>query len=400
MTINEAAKTQAADRVEVGNLLRTRVGTFADPVKKQAAHVEVFDTIVIGGGQAGLSVGYHLKRAGCDFLILEGAERIGDVWRNRWDSLRLFTPAKFDGLDGFAFPAQRDHFPTKDEMADYLERYAERFALPLRLGQHVQRLSRREGRFIVETANATYEAAQVVVAAAGYRQPRIPSLADGLSADVFQLHSRDYRRPEQVPPGRVLVVGAGNSGAEIAMDLASTHDIVLAGRDTGHIPFDISGLWGRKLLVRVVVRGLFHHTLTLRTPMGRKFRAKMHDKGMPLIRTRPGDLKSAGVARVGRIDHIAGRGATSDDGTEIDFDSIIWCTGYHPGLDWIDLPAFGTGGAPRQHFGKAIDVEGLYFVGLPFQYSVSSTIVSGVGRDARRVATWVAHRSRRGSSDL
>lgn len=387
MTPNDTANTHPADRVEVGNLLRTREGTFAPPEAEQQAAFH--DTIVIGGGQAGLSVGHHLKRAGREFIILDGAERIGDVWRNRWDSLRLFTPAKFDGLDGFPFPAAKDHFPTKDEMADYLERYAERFALPLQLGQSVERLSRRGDRFVVETGCTTFEAKHVVVAAAGYRQPRIPEMARDLPADVFQMHSHDYRRPAQVPPGRVLLVGAGNSGAEIAMDLAPTHDVVLAGRATGHIPFDISGFWGRKLLVRVVVRGLFHHTLTLGTPLGRKFRARMQGKGMPLIRTRPGALEDAGVTRIGRIARITGHSATSVDGAETGFDSVIWCTGYHPGLDWIDLPVFAEDGAPRHRFGRAVDVDGLYFAGLPFQYAVSSTMVGGVGRDARRIAAWI-----------
>lgn len=389
MTPGETAETHTSDHVEAGTLLRTHPGTFTAREPKPAEQTEVHDTIIIGAGQAGLSVGYHLKRKDRDFLILDGGKRIGDVWRNRWDSLRLFTPAKFDGLDGFPFPAPRDHFPTKDEMADYLESYSERFALPVRLDNRVRRLSRKDGRFTVETAMGTYKAARVVVAATGYRAPKIPAMASDLSEDVVQMHSRDYRGPKQVPPGRVLLVGAGNSGAEIAMELAPTHHVVLAGRPTGHIPFDISGYWGRKLLIRLVIRGLFHHTLNLRTPMGRKFRAKMHGKGMPLIRTRPGDLERAGVTRIGRIESAAGNLAKSEDGAETTFDTVIWCTGYHPGLDWIDLPAFDESGAPRHRFGKAADVAGLYFVGLPFQYAVSSTIVAGVGRDARRVATWI-----------
>lgn len=391
MMTNDVAESHPADRIEVGNLLRTQAGVFPEAAVPghEAQAAGPLDTIVIGAGQAGLSVGYHLKRLGRDFVILDGAARVGDVWRNRWESLRLFTPAKFDGLDGFPFPAPRDHFPTKDEMAAYLEGYAERFALPVRLGQPVERLTRRSDRFVVSTPGGSYEAARVVVAAAGYRQPRIPAMAEDLPPDVFHMHSSAYRRPGQLPPGRVLLVGAGNSGAEIAMDLAPTHDVLLAGRETGHVPFDISGLWGRKLLVRLVVRGLFHHMLTLRTPMGRRFRAKMQNKGMPLIRTRPGALERAGVTRVGRIMRITGRTALSEDRTESAFDSVIWCTGYHSGLDWIDLPVFDADGAPRHRFGKSLDLDGLYFVGLPFQYAVSSTMVAGVGRDARRVVGWI-----------
>jgi putative flavoprotein involved in K+ transport len=186
------------------------------------------------------------------------------------------------------------------------------------------------------------------------------------------------------------LVGAGNSGAEIAMDLVRSHEVLLAGRDVGHVPFDIVGFMGRKLLIRLVIRGMFHHVLTMRTPMGRKFRAKMHGHGMPLIRTRPGRLERAGVRRIGKIIGIENGKAVSEDGAEVSFASIIWCTGFHPGFDWIDLPVLDDHGTPRHRFGKSIDTHGLYFAGLHFQYAVSSTMVAGVGRDARRVVGRIA----------
>jgi putative flavoprotein involved in K+ transport len=185
-------------------------------------------------------------------------------------------------------------------------------------------------------------------------------------------------------------VGAGNSGAEIAMDLAQTRKVYLSGRDVGHVPFNIEGFAGRKLLVRLVIRGLFHRVLTVRTPIGRSFRSKMHGHGMPLVRTRPGQLKRAGVRRIGKIIGVRGGRPVSEDGTEVACATVIWCTGFHSGFDWIDLPVLDEHGAPRHHLGKASDMEGLYFTGLPFQYAVSSTLVSGVGRDARRVAEWIA----------
>lgn len=288
-----------------------------------------------------------------------------------------------------SLPATGDHFPTKDEMADYLQRYAGRFSLPLRLGQNVTRLTRQSCRFVVTTPRRALEADHVVVAAAGYRRPKIPAMARSLSTGTCNMYSSDYRHPGQLPPGRAFLVGAGNAGAEIALDLAPTHDVILAGRETGHIPFDISGLWGRKLLIQLVVRGLFHYMLTLRTPMGRKFRAKIHGKGMPLIRTRPDMLERAGVTRIGRIASIAGHTSASDDGRDSGFDSVIWCADHHPGLDWIDLPNFDKYGAPRHRFGESTDIKGRYFVGLPFLYAVSSTMAAGVGRDARRVAEWI-----------
>ncbi len=378
-----------ADLVEAGNALRTQPGTFPPPVAL-AQSPERYQVVVIGAGQAGLSVGYHLKRRGIDHVILDGAERVGNAWRNRWDSLRLFTPAKFDGLDGLRFPAARDHFPTKDEMADYLESYVAHHGLTVRTGARVDRLHRANGIFRLETAAGCFEAPQVVVAAASYQAPRLPDFARALPDEVVQMHSHQYRNPAQIGDGPVLLVGAGNSGAEIAIDLAETHEVWLAGRAVGHIPFDISGFMGRKMLIRLVIRGLFHRLLTMRTPMGRKFRAKMHGHGMPLIRTRPGQLERAGVRRIGRIAGIEDGETVAVDGTRLAPATVIWCTGFHPGFDWIDLPVLDAQGEPQHRFGRATDIDGLYFAGLHFQYAVSSTMVAGVGRDARRVAGWIA----------
>lgn len=381
----------SADRMEVGNLLRTQPGTFGfDDAQAGPTAARRHDVVVIGAGQAGLSVGHHLKRKGVDHVILEAASRIGDVWRKRWDSLRLFTPAKFDGLDGYRFPADKDTFPTKDQMAEYLERYAAYMDLPVRTSARVDRLCKVDGRFHMETTRGAYQADQVVVAAASYQKPRVPAFARELGTDVVQLHSHEYRNPAQLPGGAVLLVGAGNSGAEIAMDLAQTHNVFLSGRDVGHIPFNIEGFAGRKLLVRLVIRGLFHRILTLKTPMGRKFKSKMHGHGMPLVRTRPGQLERAGVRRIGRIAGVRGGRPFSAEGVEVACSSVIWCTGFHSGFDWIELPVLDEHGAPRHRFGKASDMDGLYFAGLPYQYAVSSTLVSGVGRDARRIADWIA----------
>ncbi len=265
-----------------------------------AGTTEYVETLVIGGGQAGLSVGYHLRRRGLPFLILDAKERIGDVWRERWDSLRLFTPARYDGLDGMPFPASSHYFPTKDEMADYLESYAARFGLPVRTGVRVDGLTRRNGRFRVTAGERSFEADNVVVAMSDYQRPKVPAFAAELAPDVVQLHSCDYRNPGQLRDGPVLLVGAGNSGSEIARELAPRHEVWMSGRDTGHIPFRIEGLAGRLVLVRLVVRFLFHRVLTVRTPIGRKVRPKILHKGGPLIRVKPKDLLRAGVKRVGK----------------------------------------------------------------------------------------------------
>lgn len=347
---------------------------------------EHFDVVVVGGGQAGLSVGYHLARHGLDFVILEAGGRIGDAWRNRWDSLRLFTPARFDGLDGMPFPAAAEEFPTKDEMADYLEAYVSRFSLPVRLNAKVDSLTREGGRFVLSVGNQRFTADQVIVAAASYQEPKIPEFAARVDPAILQLHSGDYRNPSQLRQGAVLLVGAGNSGAEIAMDIAARHKVLLSGRDVGHIPFRISGFLGRKLLVTVVLRGVYHHILTAGTPAGRWARSRFLSHSGPLIRQRPRDLEKAGVERVPRVTGVEDGLPRLQDGRVVDVANIIWCTGFHPALSWIKLPVLGEDGRPRHDRGIVADQPGLYFVGLHFLYSLSSTMIHGVGRDARRIA--------------
>jgi len=218
------------------------------------------NTVVIGGGQAGLSVGHHLARRGVRFVILDASARVGDAWRQRWDSLRLFSSARFSALDGLRFPGPQHRFPTKDEMADYLESYAAHFRLPVRSGVRVHRLTRdaASGRYLVQAtcdaptggeASLELEADQVVVAMSSHQRPRVPDFAGDLRADIVQLHAKDYRNPSQLRPGPVLVVGAGNSGADIALDLAPGRDVWLAGRDVGQVPFDIEGRWARLFLI-------------------------------------------------------------------------------------------------------------------------------------------------------
>jgi putative flavoprotein involved in K+ transport len=354
---------------------------------------ERVQTVVIGAGQAGLSVGYHLARRGLSFVILDGNERIGDTWRRRWDSLRLFTPARFDGLAGMPFPVPTHRFPTKDEMADYLETYAARFDLPVRTGVKVDRLSKEGERFVVAAGDLRFEADNVVVAMANYQRPRVPAFATDLDPGIVQFHSIDYRNPSQLREGGVLIVGAGNSGAEIAMEVARSHRTWMSGRDTGHVPFRIEGAAARLLLVRLVLRFLFHRVLTVKTPMGRKMRPKVLTHGGPLIRVKPKDLAAAGVERVPRTAGVRDGRPVLEDGRVLDVANVIWCTGFHPGFSWIDLPVFGER-EPLHERGVVPTVPGLYFVGLDFLYALSSTMIHGVGRDADRVAGAIAARAR------
>ncbi len=355
---------------------------------------EYIQTVVIGAGQAGLSVGYHLARHHLPFVILDAGNRVGDSWRNRWDSLRLFTPARFDGLDGMPFPAPGDTFPTKDEMADYLEAYAGRFGLPIRTNTRVQRVARQGRRYRIETGDRTIEADHVVVAMASYQAPRVPGFARDLDPRIRQCHSRDYRAPEWFQPGGVLVVGAGNSGAEIALEAARGHRTWMSGRPTGHVPFRVDGLAGRTVLVRLVLRGLFHRILTVDTPLGRRIRPKVLSQGGPLIRVKPRDLELAGIERVARVAGVRDGRPLLADGRVLEVSNVVWCTGFHPGFSWIDLPVFTDDGEPRHERGLVPGEPGLYFVGLHFLYAFSSTMIHGVGRDAKRIAGTIVRRLR------
>jgi len=352
------------------------------------------ETIVIGGGQAGLSVGYHLSRRGLPFLILEANQRIGDSWRSRWDSLRLFTPARFDGLAGMPFPAPAHAFPTKDEMANYLESYAARFNLPIRTGVKVDRLTKRGNKFVVSAGNREFEAENVVVAMADFQSPRVPSFASELDPAIVQLHSSEYRNLGQLREGAVLVAGAGNSGAEIAIEVARSHATWMAGRETGQVPFRIDGVAARVVLVPFLFRVVFHRVLTIKTPMGRKARPNALKGGAPLIRVKRADLTTAGVQRVPRVVGVRNGLPLLEDARTLDVANVIWCTGFHPGFSWIDLPVFADSGAPLHEGGVVTSEPGLYFVGLHFLYAFSSTMIHGVGRDADRIAAAIAARRR------
>ncbi len=350
-------------------------------------------TIVIGGGQAGLAVGYHLAKRRLPFLILDANQRIGDAWRNRWDSLRLFNPARYAGLPGLAFPARGDSFPTKEQMADYLVDYSKRFLLPVRNGIKVDRLWKEGNRFVMTAGCEHFEAENVVVAMANYQVPRVPAFAGDLDAGIVQLHSHEYRNPSQLQEGGVLVVGVGNSGAEIALEAARSHRTWISGKETGHIPWPIDSVIARFFLVRLV-RFLGHHILTVATPIGRRLRPKLLGTASPLVRVKPKDLTGAGVESVARVVGVKeGRPLLADDRT-LDVKNVIWCTGYEHGFPWIDLPISADHGLPIHERGVVANVPGLYFVGLHFLYSMTSATLMGIGRDAARVVKAIDSRRR------
>ena len=361
--------------------MQTTLGS-ASTSARHPARVERFGTIVIGAGQAGLAVGYHLAVRELDFVILDSAPRVGDSWRKRWDSLRLFTTAAHSNLPGMPFPAPPGHLPDRDEVADYLERYAERMDLPIRPNCRVESLGWDGERYTIRAGDKHFEAESVVVATGPFQRPKIPAVAGQLSREIRQLHSSEYRNPFHLPEGPVLVVGAGNSGAQIALELARFRKVWLAGRESGHLP--------RRLLGRDIFDWLWPvlRRITAGSTLGRRMRQHSR-RADPLVGMSRRALSRAGVQRVGRLTgERGGLPVCGDDVVEPQV--VIWCTGYEPDYRWVELPVLDESGRPRHERGVAADSPGLYFVGLRFQHTMTSALLGGVAGDAAYIAAEVA----------
>lgn len=363
--------------------------------------VERHEVVVIGAGQAGLAAAYHLAKRGIEFIVLEASPQVGDVWRRRYDSLLLYSPARYDALPGQSFPMARNAFPSGAQMGDYLEAYAAHHRLPVRAAVHVDSL-RAAGDagdgYVIGAGQHRYGASQVIVATGAFQRPHVPAFARQLHPRIRQLHSADYRNPGQLAPGPVLVVGLSHSGADIAHEVAAAgHRTIVSGRAHGQLPFSVDSRRAR--IAWPVMRFLASNLLTLRTPIGRRMARKVRAGGGPLLRIRQADLERAGVQRFeARTVGVSVGMPALADGTVLDVANVIWCTGFRPDYGWIDLPVIGEDGWPTQDRGVVEASPGLYFLGIPFLYSFTSMLVLGAGRDAHHVVEWVARR--RGSPDL
>ena len=365
------------------------------------SQTERYHTVVIGAGQAGLSTAYLLAQNGVtDLAVLEANPRVGDSWRNRWDSLRLFTLASWSSLPGLPFPSPaKKYFPTKDEAANYLEEYASKFKLPVRTGVRAERLTREGDTYRLTAGGRTIEAKNVVVAAGPFQKPRIPAFASELDPSINQLHSSQYRNPGQLKDGDTLVVGAAVSGCEISMELKGyTRDMLhkVKGGGTGTNRRVI--LAGPKVaseppraLLHLLAPFMFSRSKD--TAIGKKLFKVARTMGHPIVDFKYKDLKKVGVERSARVTGVSNGKPQLEDGTVLDVANVIWATGYNVDFSWIDLPIFEQDGYPRHERGVVQDEPGLYFVGLIFLYTVSSHLWRGVQRDTTFITEALVRRS-------
>ena len=337
-----------------------------------------FDVVVIGGSQAGLAVGYHLAQRGLRFVILDAGPETGHMWRSRWDSLTLFTPAQYSGLPGMAFPSPKDTYPSKDDVATYVQSYVSAFDLPVRLNAKVTSLTQRDGAYVVATADEEFTAGQVVVATGPFQVPFVPPVAGDLDEAVFQIHSADYRNPTQLPEGgHVLGVGGGNSGFQIAEELAATRKVDLAvGKRVPSLP---QRLLGKDLFWWL--SGIGFMKISTDSRLGRKLA-----KRDVLIGSSPRGLRRSGVALRKRLASAAGRRAVFDDGSKQDIDAIVWATGYRSDFSWIDIPTIKDQSGGIIHRRGVTDSAGVFFIGLTWQHTRGSALVGFVNDDAAFIA--------------
>ena len=356
---------------------------------------ESFDAVVVGGGQAGLAAGYYLARRNLPFVILDASRRIGDTWRSRWDSLLLFTPARLSGLPGWPFQGRHgSEFPSKDETAAYIEAYAKEFNLPVQSGVTVDRVVKEGGRFVVSTGDRRILADNVVVATGPFQKPKIPAFATELDPGILHLHSSAYRNPAQLRSGAVLVVGAGNSGGELAMEICRAgHKTWLSGRVTGEeTPFAVGSLPDK--LLTPVFWFVGNRLLTTKSSAGRKMRDKSLTMGWPLVRVRNEAIAAAGIERVPRTVGVKYGAPLLEDGRVMEVPNIIWATGYTEDFGWIELPLLGGDGRLAHERGVVSSHPGLYFIGNLYLYSPTSALLGGVGRDAEYIVNHLASRSK------
>ncbi len=346
------------------------------------------EVVVIGGGQAGLAIGHSLAAQGRRFTILEAAGEPAAVWRSRWDSLKLFTPVRNDSLPGLTFPGDPDSYPGRDDVVAYLTNYARHFELPVEFDSRVKSVRANGSGFVVEVADRAYEADQVVIATGPFQVPSVPQISTHLDPGVAQLHSSDYRSPEDLPDGPALVVGGGNTGFQIAGELVASREVHLAvGARQTPLP---QRFLGRDLFRYLEATGLMSKTVTSR--LGQRLKDRE-----TLVGSSPRAARKQGIRMRPRATEAAGRTVTFADGTDATVDAVIWATGFTLDHSFVELPVFDDDGAV-QHRRGVTTVPGVYFLGLPWQHTRGSALLGWVKDDVQHIARAIAGHARGGAS--
>jgi putative flavoprotein involved in K+ transport len=342
------------------------------------------DVLVIGAGQAGLALGQHLRQHDLRFLLVDRHARLGDSWRQRFDSLTLFTPRAYSALPGLPLTGDPDGYPTKDELADYLETYAARFDLPVALETGIAALERRDGGFHATTDRGdTLTARAVVIATGAFQEPVVPAIAAALSPSVTQLTAERYRNPVDVPAGTILVVGDGATGRQIALELSESREVLLAAGRPRRVSRD--RILGRSVFWWMDKLGVIR--MSPESRLGRKLKATDPFPGRHL---ELGRLRERGVTVTGRLAGATGNRVTFAAGEPAAVDAVIWATGYRDRTEWVAIPgAVDADGAFVEKQGVS-PVPGLFFIGRSWQTSRGSALVTGVGRDAAGIADRIA----------
>ncbi|WP_438350607.1 flavin-containing monooxygenase [Paenibacillus sp. FA6] len=347
--------------------------------------MEYYDVVIVGAGQAGIAMGYHLKQQGLSFILLDSNVKIGDSWRHRYDSLKLFTSRRYSSLPELQMNGSLDGFPTKDEMADYLEQYATHFDLPVMLNTNVINIKKNGETFEVETNQEIIEAEQVVIASGAFQKPFVPPVIVNKGERSFQIHSSSYLSPKQILKGSVLVVGGGNSGAQIAVELAHERNVTLAvSRSFKFLPLHFLG---KNIFYWLDLFGLLYSGVD--TIKGSWFRKQSDPifgyKLKTLIADRTINMKP-------RVVSVDGNEVLFEDNSVHSFESIVWSTGFIPSYDWILIEGATSSNGKPVHERGVSPIKGLYFIGLPWQYQRGSALICGVGRDARYLIPYIIGR--------
>lgn len=343
-------------------------------------HLKLWDTLIIGAGQSGLAAGYYLQQANVDFLLLDANEQIGGSWQNYWHSLKLFSPAKYSQLPGMAFPGDPMRYPSRDEVIDYLQTYADHFSMPVVTNTRVETIQKHDDCFEIMTGSGEVYYGRTVISAAGaFNRPHVPEIygQDGFMGCIR--HAFHYRAPEPFRGQRIVVVGANNSAVQIGVELAEVADVTLATRR----PIE---WWPKRFLGRNIF-DWFHGTGFDVLPLGLFF--DLDDSDMVLDDGTYRDAVESGRPSTRQMfTAFTEDGVIWSDGEREQIDTVLFATGYRPG----NIPYLETLGALCPHTGQPLnrggvstEVDGLYYMGVFGQRAAASATLRGVGRDAKYV---------------